>query len=136
MLNLLSSDPEVLAAHAAAGGDLCLDTDGSCRVCGASLDACPACSGIGYHRAGCAESDGDPAPRPEDLPLPSRMTPEGALAFATGLARFVGQGSISAGAAQSWVKTLEADGHIGAARHLEKLLGSDPDDRSSRRVRG
>jgi hypothetical protein len=47
--------------HADAGGDLCRDgdEDGCCDVCGVSLwDAtCASCSGIGYHRAGCSESE-------------------------------------------------------------------------------
>lgn len=40
--------------HPAAGGDLCLDDgSGCCGGCGVSLETCPECHGLGYHRDGC-----------------------------------------------------------------------------------
>lgn len=41
--------------HSAHAGAACHD-DG-CGGCGVSLDECDACHGVGYHRAGCVESD-------------------------------------------------------------------------------
>lgn len=49
---------EIVSAHAARGGDLCTDEDQDlcCDLCGVSLGApCDLCSGVGYHREGCAE---------------------------------------------------------------------------------
>lgn len=38
------------------GYSLCIDNgDGVCDVCHISMDECPACHGIAYHRFGCAE---------------------------------------------------------------------------------
>ena len=54
-----SSDPRPVDAHAAAGGDLCVDDgSGCCSACGVSLGRdCGSCDGNGYHRAGCPESE-------------------------------------------------------------------------------
>lgn len=48
----------LLEAHATAAGGLCADDgSGCCGACGVSLDTCPTCQGLGYHRAGCADSE-------------------------------------------------------------------------------
>lgn len=41
--------------HSEYRGDLCVDFlgTGCCSGCGVSLDTCPTCRGVGYHRSGC-----------------------------------------------------------------------------------
>lgn len=44
--------------HEAAAGRLCTwGPDGTCTGCGVAMGDCHACSGVGYHEAGCPESD-------------------------------------------------------------------------------
>lgn len=44
--------------HPLAGGDLCQDVSGTCRICQVELSTCHDCEGIGYHRALCPVSEG------------------------------------------------------------------------------
>ena len=44
--------------HASAGGDLCTEgTDGCCTVCDVTCTPCDHCTGVGYHRPDCCETD-------------------------------------------------------------------------------
>lgn len=52
-------DSSPAADHASAAGEKCHGgEDGLCQTCGVDMTTCAVCGGIGYHRAGCAESDG------------------------------------------------------------------------------
>ena len=44
--------------HADAAGTLCISgADGTCALCGVAMTKCDHCTGIGYHAAGCQDSD-------------------------------------------------------------------------------
>jgi hypothetical protein len=41
------------------GGDACdFDEHDTCRECGVVASECETCGGVGYHREGCADSEG------------------------------------------------------------------------------
>lgn len=40
-----------------AGADCTEGPDGCCTTCGVAMTTCNVCGGVGYHHAGCAESD-------------------------------------------------------------------------------
>jgi len=48
----------VASDHEAAAGSLCSDDGtGCCADCHVALTTCDSCTGVGYHRAKCPESD-------------------------------------------------------------------------------
>lgn len=49
---------EICAEHTAAAGARCIvGDDGCCASCGVEMSTCTRCGGVGYHCAGCADSD-------------------------------------------------------------------------------
>lgn len=51
--------------HESAAGAACTEGPESfCTECGVDMSHCEICDGVGYHRAGCRESDDTVQPRP------------------------------------------------------------------------